>query len=338
MTTGVTPVRARGGSTVSKRIARLEDRDLVAQLTRALRLESTLLCRSVMAAPWGFGVPGRDAGSFHLVVAGDGWLEVDGFPEPIRVRAGDVCVLPHGDGHRVRDSTASPAPSLSSILAENELENGELHFGGATGPMTEIVCGTFTVEGGRPPWFQQLPSVVISNGSSPRSQWRRAIVAAVSDEVRSPSPGGVVVVNRWLESLIANALHAELSTASTRDAASAAALEDERIGRVVSAIQHDPAAAWTLARMARHAAMSRSTFAARFLSLVKETPARYVTRIRLELAERLLRATDATVADIAHRVGYGSEESLSRAFKARFGAAPSLRRRARRCGDKAGRS
>jgi transcriptional regulator GlxA family with amidase domain len=56
----------------------------------------------------------------------------------------------------------------------------------------------------------------------------------------------------------------------------------------------------------------------------------YVRRLRLTRAARLLRSTDATVAEIAKGVGYASEESLSRAFKDRFGDAPSAyRRRAR---------
>jgi AraC-like DNA-binding protein len=53
---------------------------------------------------------------------------------------------------------------------------------------------------------------------------------------------------------------------------------------------------------------------------------RYLTELRLTRAARLLRSTDATVADVARSVGYGSEETLSRAFKAWFGEAPSILR------------
>lgn len=47
----------------------------------------------------------------------------------------------------------------------------------------------------------------------------------------------------------------------------------------------------------------------------------YVTRTRLATAARLLR-TDATIVEIAHRCGYASESSFSRAFKRAFGLAP----------------
>jgi AraC-like DNA-binding protein len=88
-------------------------------------------------------------------------------------------------------------------------------------------------------------------------------------------------------------------------------------------VHERPADPWSLAAMADAAAMSRSAFADRFRSLAGEPPGAYVTRVRLDRARRLLQSTDATVADVADRVGYGSSEALSRAFKARYGVAPS---------------
>ena len=42
------------------------------------------------------------------------------------------------------------------------------------------------------------------------------------------------------------------------------------------------------------------------------------------VAEDLLRSTSLSVTSIAHRVGYGSEEAFSRAFKRDHGSAPSV--------------
>ena len=55
--------------------------------------------------------------------------------------------------------------------------------------------------------------------------------------------------------------------------------------------------------------------------------ARCMTEVRLIRAKRLLRSTDMTVAETARRVGYGSEASFSRAFKAGFGEPPSALRK-----------
>jgi AraC-like DNA-binding protein len=227
-----------------------------------------------------------------VVIAGSAWLDVDGVDDPIYLQTGDVAVLPGGDGHRVRDSPTSPAPLLASILAGHDLVDGELRFGGDEAATTEIVCGVFMVEGGPPPWFDRLRRAVVSSASSPRSDWRGAVAAAVREEVRAPTPGGTAVVSRWLESILIDALRHELLAASP-GSLHILALSDERIGRVLAQVHERPGQPWTLGSLAEVATMSRSTFAARFRSVVHEPPGRYVTRVRLEKAERLLHATDS---------------------------------------------
>ena len=48
----------------------------------------------------------------------------------------------------------------------------------------------------------------------------------------------------------------------------------------------------------------------------------YLTTWRLSLASGLLLTTRLGVGEIAAKVGYGSEEAFSRAFKRELGAAP----------------
>ncbi len=51
-------------------------------------------------------------------------------------------------------------------------------------------------------------------------------------------------------------------------------------------------------------------------------PIQYLAQWRLQLAASLLRAGRTSVAEVAERVGYGSEAALSRAFKRFVGVAP----------------
>src|SRR5215207_1877256 len=55
--------------------------DPVSEVLRAVRIRSTVYCRSVLAAPWGFGVTGHGNPAFHVVTTGTCWLEVDGGPD-----------------------------------------------------------------------------------------------------------------------------------------------------------------------------------------------------------------------------------------------------------------
>jgi AraC family transcriptional activator of mtrCDE len=84
-----------------------------------------------------------------------------------------------------------------------------------------------------------------------------------------------------------------------------------------------PQHGWTVASLAREAAMSRAAFARRFHALLGEGPLGYLTTWRMRLAAQLLRTTTLSVAEVAARVGYESEFSFSRAFRRAWAAAPS---------------
>ena len=57
--------------------------------------------------------------------------------------------------------------------------------------------------------------------------------------------------------------------------------------------------------------MSRSAFALRFKTLLHESPLAYLARWRMLSAKRLLQGRDATVAEIATRVGYATLAAFS---------------------------
>src|SRR5690606_12111322 len=90
---------------------------------------------------------------------------------------------------------------------------------------------------------------------------------------------------------------------------------------VLTAIHEQPDAAWTLARMANTAGMSRSAFAAAFKQRVGSTPIDYLTQWRVSIAQTLLRDGNSVKA-ISARLGYSSASALSRAFTHTVGASP----------------
>src|SRR5205823_12527196 len=110
-----------------------------------------------------------------------------------------------------------------------------------------------------------------------------------------------------------------IGSSGVEEVVPAVAASDRRIGKVLARVHEGLQDDWTVEALARVASMSRSAFAERFRELVGEAPMRYVSRLRLTRARRLLSSTDLTVAQIAASVGYGSESSLSRALKASVG-------------------
>ena len=56
------------------------------------------------------------------------------------------------------------------------------------------------------------------------------------------------------------------------------------------------------------------------------TPAAYALTLRLQAARRMITDTRHPLAEVALRTGFSSPSTLSRAFRARFGKAPSALR------------
>jgi len=74
--------------------------------------------------------------------------------------------------------------------------------------------------------------------------------------------------------------------------------------------------------------LSARHFSRAFTEQVGESPGHYVTTVRVEAARRLLeQEPGTTTAVVARRCGFGTAESLRRAFLRRLGVPPEQYRR-----------
>jgi transcriptional regulator GlxA family with amidase domain len=90
--------------------------------------------------------------------------------------------------------------------------------------------------------------------------------------------------------------------------------EREPLREIQRAVIEDPAAEHTVEAMAARAHMSPRHFARAFRAETGLTPARYVERVRLEAARRLLEDTSVPVSAVAARAGFPSSETMRRSF------------------------
>ena len=309
--------------------------DTLSALLRDLRVKSTVYCRSDFTAPWGFAVRARELGSFHVVVAGRCWLEVEGDGEPRPVGAGDLLILPRGDVHRLRDSPDSPVEWLDDLLTEHPVDEELRMSSGGGGARTALLCGAFAIEASRPhPVLSVLPAVLHLRGRSGHPPpWLAATLELISIETGRAGAGAAAVCERLSEVMLAQALRMALLDLSD-EGMGLALFRDAGIAPAVGAIHERPEHPWTLGELAGIASMSRSAFAARFRALTGDSPIRYVTRCRLMRAARSLRLGDTSLAEVAAQAGYESEFSFGRAFKRAFGVAPgAYRARERSAGE-----
>ncbi|QKZ17226.1 GlxA family transcriptional regulator [Streptomyces chartreusis] len=92
-------------------------------------------------------------------------------------------------------------------------------------------------------------------------------------------------------------------------------------------ITEHPDADLTVESLATRASLSPRHFARAFQTETGMTPGRYVDRVRLEHARRLLEDTSDGVEEISRASGYGTPEAMRRAFVRALGAAPAEYRR-----------
>ena len=322
--------RPQGGAGLEL-LAGPRDDDLSVLLER-INVRSAVFCLSDLGAPWGFWVDGSATAKFHLVLAGRAMLTLEEpGVTPAELSAGELVLLPHGSAHLMQDHRDSPAPPLDRILAEQAgPEGGERLMYGGDGPRTSLLCGGFALAPGLPEnLLSLLPSIlVLDTASSGISRWLEPAFGLLRDEVSRDAPGASAVLAKLADVFLTEIVRRYLSgldlmTATVPPAASG----DPCVGAALLLLRSQPGTPWTVADLARKVDMSRTAFAARFRDLVGEPPMSYLARVRLGHAAGYLSATDKTVRQIAHMVGYENESSLSKAFRRAFGRAPGEYRR-----------
>lgn len=91
---------------------------------------------------------------------------------------------------------------------------------------------------------------------------------------------------------------------------------------VLDAVTADPSGDHRSQRLAERAGLSERHLSRLFAEQAGTTPARFVERTRVEAARELLEATRLGVDVVAARSGFGSEETMRRAFRRVLGVGP----------------
>jgi len=99
-------------------------------------------------------------------------------------------------------------------------------------------------------------------------------------------------------------------------------LADPQLASAVREMHGQLARSWTVAQLAKTAALSRSAFFERFTRTVGLPPMEYLLAWRMAVAKDLLRRRDHGVAEVAERIGYGSASTFSTAFSRHVGQPP----------------
>jgi len=304
--------------------------DVLTEALASMRTDRPTSVRTNGRAPWGLRMPPTAGAGFHVVLHGRCWLipRLSTGREPVRLGEGDVIFLRSGPEQVLTDEPGSPiGPANSRSFREDELIGS--HDLGGDGELTSLLCGNYHLDRSRPhPLVGQLPELIHLRTGDGRHPQLTSAVELLRTELDGPRIGSSGIVPALIDSLLLYILRAWMDESPTRPVGWATALKDPAIAPALAAMHADPADSWTVESLAARAGLSRAAFAKKFHTMVGEPPLTYLTHWRMTTAARLLRESDAPLAAVAARTGYGSEFAFAKAFKREYGQAPGGYRRA----------
>jgi len=268
------------------------------------------------AGRWGVRYSAFGQPSFCAVLEGRCRLTVDGHV-PLTLEAGDFVLLPATPGFAM--SGFEPVrlerfdPNVMSMVL------GEVRHGTRGGrPDVRLLGGWFVFDSPDTALLVSLlPSLVHVRGVERLS----TLVRLVGEEASERKAGRDLVLSRLVEVLLIEALRA--TPGEDAPPGLLRGLADAHLAPAIRQVHGDIARAWTIAQLAKTAALSRSAFFDRFTRIVGMPPMEYLLAWRMAVAKDLLRRHDCGIAEVAERVGYGSASTFSTAFRRHVGQPPS---------------
>ena len=290
--------------------------DPLSEVIALLRPHTVFSKRISGAGRWGvryspFGQP-----SFCAVLEGRCRLAVDGH-RAMTLEAGDFVLLPATPGFTMSGfEPVRPARITPSVTAT---PTGEVRHGARGGrPDVRLLGGYFVFDSPDEGLLVSLlPALVHVRGAERLS----VLVRLVAEESSEQRTGRDLVLTRLVEVLLVEALRS--TPGEETPPGLLRGLADARLAPVMRQMHGQIARSWTVAELAKTAALSRSAFFEHFRRTVGLPPMDYLLGWRMAVAKDLLRRNDLGVAEVSRLVGYGSASTFSTAFSRHVGQPPS---------------
>lgn len=296
---------------------------MLSEILRGLRLDGVHYGRCQLDAPWGFHISPQQSARFHFIGHGSAWLGVGG--DWRELGCGDAVLLPRGTEHVLASSPDAPTRPMVGFEVKPVCEDVvDVSCRNESGSRTLLFCAgmRFNIDAMHP-LLALMPEIMHAHEHRNHEPTVPHLIDAMLREVQDERVGSAGMLSRLADVLAAGLVRAWVERGCGDARGWIAAVRDPQIGRALAAIHGDPSYEWSVDELAKTAGTSRSGFAQRFAALVGETPARYVTQIRMHQARHWFSRERAAIASVATRLGYDSEASFSRAFKRVVGMPPS---------------
>ncbi len=221
----------------------------------------------------------------HLLVAGVARFDDSAGASPPLLRAPAIAIYSGRRSHAVRPQPGEPCHVLCAAVRFE-------------GPAAPLVLDAFEA-----PLHLSLDDAALD---------LRQVVTLIAVELDHPCCAAGILLNRAGEILLITLLR-HLVGRHMLPRGVLAGLGEPGLARALVAMHEQPAAPWSIERMAEEAGMSRTAFALRFRERLGITPRRYLTAFRMTIARREIEAGRG-LKRAAQAAGYESPSALSRAL------------------------
>ncbi|HEV7241728.1 MAG TPA: AraC family transcriptional regulator [Thermoanaerobaculia bacterium] len=296
--------------------------DPLAEVIALLQPRTVLSRRISGAGRWGVRYSDFGHPSFCIVLEGRCRLAVDG-QRALTLEAGDFVLLPATPGFTMTGfEPVTPQRIDPKVAAASRAE--EVRHGRRGGRPDVLMLGGYFVFDSPDAALlvSLLPAMVHVRGDERLA----TLVRLVGEESSERRSGRDLVLTRLVEVLLIEALRS--TSGETAPPGLLRGLADAQLAPAIRQMHGQIARSWTVAQLAKTAALSRSAFFERFTRTVGLPPMEYLLAWRIAVAKDLLRRHDFGIAEVAERVGYGSASTFSTAFSRHVGQPPSRYARA----------
>lgn len=289
-----------------------------------VEIDRVFLSRAELSEPWGIQMPSMpNMLLFHLVVKGAACIRFSKAKDSHKVSQGQLSLIPYGDAHEFFDGTSRFMTPLFDLPREEITSHYEVIKHGGKGQSSLTFCGAVRLNN---PLAQLLINglpklIVISDWTEQERTWAENTFEFLFREAYKQDFLSKEIIMHLSEILVFQGIRNWFSQ-SSKNHSILRAISDERIIRVINAVQKEPSEKWTTLDMAKIAGMSRSAFSQKFVKLLGINPSNFVREIKINLAETYFRKEGLSIGEVARRLSYESEAAFARAYKRVKGVSP----------------
>ncbi|MFC0350617.1 AraC family transcriptional regulator [Undibacterium danionis] len=291
--------------------------DILSDILQSADIQKTLLIQRSFYEPWAMAFPCDRSMGFHVITQGEAWLRSPRLKQPIALKKGDLILLTRGFNHEL--ATDLDVAVKSTAQVDDITLNQE-----GLKPLVTLASGVYFIANQLThPLFDELPETILlkSEEIAAHSPLQAALLL-LSLELTQGDLGSEAITRNLLDILFHYILRNWIHSINDKNCRWNMAFRDSHLMRALKVIHETPHKNWPVEQLASVSGLSRAVFSQKFKQLTGDTPAHYLTSIRIQKAAKVLRQGRHNIEQVAELMGYPDAFVFSKVFKRLLGQSP----------------